>query len=525
MTDKIINKIKEWTWLFLILGVVSVISYSLMIFTQVFNDSDGTWHGSVSYAGGWELGEGRWLWPFLDKAKAWLSPDPLSSIAALCFFILGFILVLDLTGVRNKAACTLSGLLFVISTPICCSLSYRYMSHVFALAFLLAVLAVYAAFADIRRWLSVVLAAICIAFSMGLYQADLGCTVLVMLIVLILKLWRREDTKSVLLCGGRCLISILAGGLMYYLIWQEELIRNDTEASTYGGADSVSIPGIFQHLPETLARTVRKFIAYFGNHEVKISLLPRWIYIVMIVFFAGASLYAFFRLIKQEKAQGILFLIFTVLIPLFPMCTYMLTYNVSYMSGQMTVSLALTLSLMVCLTLTYTEGLKEKDEGSLWGTRLLCAARVAAIVLCLFMIYGQHLMTQYDMYAMSMGRRSVETIADNVMDELTAEGMYDPGITYCFIGSPSDSPLYYKNLIFEECNNYARYGDWGHVESDNSKGWQGFFTHVMGINLKIASDSDIEMIKEEPAVASMPVFPAKGSIEVINDIVVIKLAE
>lgn len=531
------TKLKEWGWLFLIVFPVSVINYSLLIFGQVFNDSDGTWHGAVSYAGGWELGEGRWFWPFLDKAKGYLSPDPLASVTALFLFALGLILVLDLMKVKSRSAALLSGLVFMTATPICCSLSYRYMSHVFAIAFLLASLAAYIAFMDVNPWLAAALSAVCIAFSMGLYQADLGATALIMLIMLILMLYRGEEVKRVLIKGGQCLISILAGGLLYYLLWQAELIRHDTEASSYGGADSVSISGIFIHLPETLFRTVRKFISYFGNHEVKISLLPRWIYIILMLIFAGASVWGFIKLLNRNRAQGIVFLIFTVLIPLFPMCTYMLTYNVSYMSGQMTAPLALCLSLMICLIWIYTvevsgdppqdNGEEEgvKNTGSSRASGLIRGVGIVTALLCLLIMYGQHLMNQYDMYAMSMGRKSMETIADNVIDELITEGLYGPGVTYCFIGSPSDSPLYYKNLIFEECNNYARYGDWGHVPSDNSKGWQGFFTHVKGINLKIAYDSDIEEIKDDPAIAAMPVFPVKGSIAQMHDMVIIRIGE
>jgi hypothetical protein len=259
--------------------------------------------------------------------------------------------------------------------------------------------------------------------------------------------------------------------------------------------------------------------------------------LIILIIFAGTSVWTFYRLIKRNRTQGIVFLILTLLIPLFPMCTYMLTYNVSYMSGQMTAPLALCLSLMICLIWIYsrgTSGALSKDYGEDAGTSDSGSSRAAgmeravqtvAVLACLCVLYGQHLMNQYDMYAMSMGRKSVETIADNVIDELITEGLYAPGITYCFIGSPSDSPLYYKNLIFEECNDYARYGDWGHVPSDNSKGWQGFFTHVKGINLKVAYDSDIEMIKDDPAITAMPVFPAKSSIALMNDMVVIKLAE
>ena len=48
---------------------------------------------------------------------------------------------------------------------------------------------------------------------------------------------------------------------------------------------------------------------------------------------------------------------------------------------------------------------------------------------------------------------------------------------------------------------------------------------MKGINLKIAYDSDIEEIKDDPAIAAMPVFPAKGSIALMHDMVVIRVGE
>ena len=132
-----IAKIKEYGTCYAVILIGALLSYSPFIFGQVYNDADGTWHGGISYAGGWELGEGRWLWPFFDKAKAYLSPDPLSSIFALAVFALGFMLVIDLIGMHDKAVIIVAGLAFLIGTPICGSLSYRYMSHIFSCAFLL----------------------------------------------------------------------------------------------------------------------------------------------------------------------------------------------------------------------------------------------------------------------------------------------------------------------------------------------------------------------------------------------------
>ena len=78
MAEKIQIKIKEWAWVYVALMLVSILSFSLMIFTLTVNDADGTWHGSIAYTGYSELDEGRWLQPYIDKARFWVSPDPIS---------------------------------------------------------------------------------------------------------------------------------------------------------------------------------------------------------------------------------------------------------------------------------------------------------------------------------------------------------------------------------------------------------------------------------------------------------------
>ena len=520
--DQIINRIHKWLGVFGVLTIIPVLSYSLLIFGRVFNDADGTWHGAISYAGGWELGEGRWLWPFLDKAKAYISPDPLSSICALIVFSAAYILIMELMEVDSRTEAVVSGLVFMISTPVCCCLSYRYMSHVFALAFAFSVLAAYCCFRVSKTIPGIILTAFCIALSMGLYQADLGCTVSIMVFMLIYKLWQGNETRREMMYIVRSVAGVLCGGIIYYLVWREELLRNDTSASSYGGADSVSIIGIIQHLPETIVRTVSCFVKYFGNNTVRITLLPRWLYFIVIIAFGLTSVYIIIKKTGSEKLSGVLIALLTILIPLLPMCTYMLSYSVSYMTPQMTVSLSLSFSLMLCMTLKY---LRDPAGVSAINGKLPVAARITVLLLSLIILYGQHLMQQYDMYAMAMGRRSLETIASNVMDELITDGLYSPGIQYCFIGSPSDNPLYYKNDTFEKCNKYARYGDWGHVSNDNRLGWQGFFMNVMGVNLQIASNEEIDAFHHDERVEAMPVFPLKGSVALIDERVIIKLAE
>ena len=85
---KKIYELKKWFPVFVINMVAGVFAYSLLMTHQLVNQYDGMWHGSVSYANGHELSNGRWFWRFLDRGRNFLSPDPVTSIIALFFFIL-----------------------------------------------------------------------------------------------------------------------------------------------------------------------------------------------------------------------------------------------------------------------------------------------------------------------------------------------------------------------------------------------------------------------------------------------------
>ncbi|MBO5551241.1 MAG: glucosyltransferase domain-containing protein [Lachnospiraceae bacterium] len=517
--EKIKSLVKEWGWLFAVLLIVSTLSYSLIIFARIVNDSDGTWHGDIAYTGNSELIEGRWLQPYIDRARFWLSPDPLSSVTALAVFAIGFILIMDLLKIRDKRINVVSGLIFMISTSVCSTLSFRYMSLEFACAFIFAVAAFYSVVNIKKPVLAIGISACLITLYMGLYQAFLGSTAIVIVFYLLYRLFKNDEIKSLGILTGRCLLSYLAGGAMYYIIWREELWRYDTEATSYGGADAFTIGGVFTHLTETLGKPYIKFADYFLNRTVSTTMLPKFIHLSLIAAFVAASALAVIIVFKKDRVRAALMALLTLLIPFACMWFYVLTYSVSYMSMHMTISLAACLALMVCMIYIYAADIMKEKAGilnkAIWALTLVGA--LAA--------YGNHSMVQYDQMAMYMGEMSVYEIGSEVISELIADGLYDPNITYCFIGSPSNNPLFFKNDVFEKCNSYARYGDWGNVPNDNRQGWSGFFLHMKGIHLKIADNEVIDAFDEDPRVEAMPVFPVKGSVAPLDGYVVIKLAE
>lgn len=519
MAERIQMKAKEWAWVYAVLMLVSILSFSLMIFTLTVNDADGTWHGSIAYTGYSELDEGRWLQPYIDKARFWVSPDPISSIVALGIYAAAFILVMELLDIKDKKICAASGAIFLVSTSVCATLSHRYMSLEFSLAFAFAVLAAWSMMRIEKPILSVIVSAPLVTMYMALYQGFLGTTGTVVLIYLICRLYSNEELKRIGFLILKCMAGFLVGGTAYYVLWKEELWRLGSEETSYGGADVFTVGGIFKNFFGTVSRPYTAYLDYFLNRTLTTTMLPIFFHLLLILLFFITSSVVVIRVFRKDKARGIIMAIFTLLTPFATMWFYVITYTVSYMSMHMTINLAASIAYMTCVASLYLNDI-FKDKKNLYNK-----AAAALTILLLIVFYGNYSMVKYDQMAMYMGKTSVNELGSEIIAQLLDEGLYDADANYCFIGSPVDNPLVFTNDVYEKSNFYAKYGDWGHVASDNRQGWTGFFLHMKGIYLKIVDNEVIDAMNDDPRVEAMPVFPAKGSIQELDNMVVIKISE
>lgn len=105
--------------------VFGTILYSLMMSQQLTNTFDGLWNQNYHHAGIPELTSGRWMLYFIDKISMGLHAEPLTSLVTLGLFILGFLFVLELIGTDKRSAAFLALALWISSTAVSNTLSYR----------------------------------------------------------------------------------------------------------------------------------------------------------------------------------------------------------------------------------------------------------------------------------------------------------------------------------------------------------------------------------------------------------------
>ena len=511
-----ISRMKRWFPVFAINMIAGVFTYSLLMVHQLVNQYDGMWHGSVSFANGHELSNGRWFWRFLDRGRFYLSPDPVTSVIALFFFILAFILILDICDVKNRGLAVLSSLLFTINVSVLASLSYRDMSPTFAVSCFLSILAAYIMIRSKNRIVSIAVPAVCISLFMGLYQADIGCTCLLILAYISLCLYKGDKTpKETGLFILRCFISTVLGMGLYYVLLNINLWHYEVTLDSYNGTDSYGPVGMLINLPTSIVHAYSDFANYFRQVVARTNIFGGTIYKAVFILIAICFIYAAVSLFKESKIRAVLFALTILLVPLASNAVLLMAYD-SITSVQMTVPVSMSIPVLLCIMSVVKE--PEVKVKKVYKA-------VLAIALSL-LIYGNYIMSIYDQQAMYMGKQSLTELSREVITTLQTYNLYHPYYKYVFVGTPSDNPCFAKNFVFDEANKYALVGTWSPDDTRTVvQSWQGFLTYEMGVNVQVADDDKLKEALEDPTVKSMPIFPELGCCAMVNDVVVIKLSD
>ena len=513
---KKLSELKRWIPVLVINLLTGIFAYSLLMIHQLVNQYDGMWHGSVSYANGHELSNGRWFWRFLDRGRFFLSPDPVTSIIALFFFILSFIIILDICDVKNRGLTLLSSLIFTVNISVLASLSYRYMSPTFAVSCFLSILAAYIMIRFKNRIVVIAAPAVCISLFMGLYQADIGCTCLVILAYISLCLYRGDKTpRETGLFILRCFISIVLGMGLYYVLLNINLWHYEVVLDSYNGTNSYGPVGMLLNLPASIVHAYRDFANYFRQVIARTNIFGGTIYKAVFILLAIYIVYAVVILFKESRMRAVLFAFTILLVPLAANAVLLMAYD-SVTSVQMTVPVSMSIPVLLCIISAF----KEPDVKVKKVYKAILALALSLL------IYGNYIMSIYDQQAMYMGRQSLTELSREVITTLQTYNLYHPYYKYVFVGTPADNPCFNRNFVFDEANKYALVGTWS---PDDTRlvvqSWQGFLTYEMGVNMMVADDDKLKEALEDPTVRNMPIFPELGCCAMVNDVVVIKLSD
>lgn len=511
--NQLFTKNKEKIIDFLVLLGFSVFTYSELMVNQLVNNYDGIWEGNFHIAGAWELSIGRWFWHYLSKLRFGIAADPVVSIIALALFVLGIMFLVDLMGVKERLITYVAGAAFICSPLVCIDLSYRYMSPTFGTAFFLAVLAVWLAIRIKKAWLAVLVGGVVLALSLGSYQAYLGVACVVALAYFIKLLLGEDKLVDCLKKMLRPVLTILIGGILYVILLNIHLKMNHVQMSDYMGASEYSLGTILKYFPTSFKGMYQIFDLSMKEVLFKFNKLEKFhICLVLIVAFLGLYGFCFVKSKKKNIGKILCVLVAFLLIPPAAYAVKFITVDAP-ISLQMTGGFFIVVPSLLCAVPVSFDRSKLEKILAL-GVSLLVAA----------FAYGGFYQVQADQSAMYEGKKSVLALTDAIIDKTIDLNYFQPDYSYCFLGSPTGSKLYRIDEAAYNANLYAVFGAFW-ADYNGEKSWAGVIHDYKSLNLSIVSNEQYWQTVSREEVATMPVFPAEGSILLLDNVVVIKVSE
>lgn len=502
------------------LGFAVVVYFPLMS-QKLTNTFDGLWVDTYYIAGGWELSIGRWLWPLADALRFGVQTDPINSLLTLSLVTLSFILVRRLFMTKDSFLTYLLGMAFISSASVSIQLSYRYMSPIFGLSLFLSVAAAYCVIRTENKARAVVQGTVCLALSLGLYQANLGSFCLILLVYFLMLLFQKLDRSLVHAHIAKSLCSAAAGVVLYYLTLKLILLVTGFQMSEYNGAASVSPLYVLKRLPTGAARAYQIFGIYFFRNQYRNNILQAMGFFALIVLLVGFGLLKrFWRVVRSRDLEYIL-LSAAALAVLPAICNVTLLIT-SEATWRLQMAGALDLFIPLCILLLDVTRKKQPQN-----EKLRMAVIGGTVLLAGLIVYGNVYMRAVDQEAMYEGRKSLKSMTDRIADDLMDFGYFDgeERLPVVFVGRPSSNPTFLMREYYLYANTYAQIGRFWSGSNVAQPAWKSVFQNITPVNLTYGRVERYLEIYAESETEQMPTYPQEGYIRQIGDTVVVKISD
>lgn len=473
-----------------------------------YTSPDGTNEGLYYYWNQrWALSIGRWLMRYLSAIGAnVVMPALFVAFNGLCTAIT-VLLLADLWKIRSKAVLVLAALSLLVAPSVIEQNLVIHVAYSYGFSMVMTVLAAYLALA--RTGVpDLVLAVLCLTLGLGGYQAWIGFASGVVVMTLLLDCAAGMPLGKIARRFGRAALMGLLGGGLYFAILQVEIRRYDVPLSSKGGLSEFGAGSFAANLGQGILQAYKDFAGYFTtgpNHTGKALLL--------VLLGTGVLLFlGWLRLVRRKQWQAAV--VMAVLALLLPLAVNLVDVVVP---GTINTLMSHPMQMVVPFALV----LAEREAGPGWWKNLVwfgaCAAAVLVCWLSTVVAYASY-------QTVAMAYRYVDTLTDAILARVINDPDYTEGTRVLIAGLPDESKAqefnflfdksaYTKNMVFWDGTSGVL-GNWKHYIYDYHGLWIG----------EVSTDEYYEILDSEDF-SEMPVYPAEGSLQKFDDILVVKLEE
>ncbi len=456
---------------------------------------------------------GRWLLHYASALNGFTQMPAAIGLLSVLFLALAAALAVDLLGLRGRVLSALAGAVMAAFPAVGYTFLYLFTASAYCLAILLAVLAVWLARRGGAGWPAGVLA---LAAAMGIYQAYAALAIaLALLAVLRRALEPEAGFRDTLRLGLRLAAFLAAGAALYYVILQLFLRAKGLELLDYLGMNAASSGYPFAQLPRLIFDSYRQAAAFFflpgsANGFASGAFCLVNLLALLLGVLALAGHFTCHQLWSQRwRTAGALALL--ALLPLgmnfmqvlspWSAPTPLMKY--SFVSAY----------LLVFLALDRADALPQgrlralPAAGALW-----CAA------LLLFCLNTNNLLYT----ASAQAHRATESYATRLLGRIEACEGYRPGMEIAVVGAVPAGQIVSDIPSYRQVEHYSVPL---HSVLTLNKHIYYYLSDWLNFPVDEPDEQTMLAISADPAFQAMPLYPAQGSVQVLDGRVVVRMAQ
>lgn len=515
---------KKWLYFALIVTFIWGLLAHGYGFTQssYSHDSLVEFCGEV-YGNHFKFQTGRFLSPLYRLVfRTSLTLPWLIGVLSLVWISLAVFLVCRIFKIESKIMFFLIAGIFTTNiTVLTTSATYMHDLDCDMVALLCSVAAVYVWQQYRHGWLA---GALLVMISLAFYQAYITVTIVLAMFVCILDILNGKSFKTVFVNGIKAIGMLLIGGCMYYFAMKTVLQVTGLSMIT-GKPNTMDKPlemlswepWVYRYL---LDQTYLKWYARLTEVVSPFPALTRCVTNVVLMIAAFGLVIGILSR-KVRILEKLLCVCLIVLLPFAMNLMYVLTIETAH--EVMLFAIWLTYLLVLLIADWLVKWLKQKDFRFLKKHAIHnLPAAVSAVLVCVI-LYG-NVQTGNVMYLKKdMEQDAYLSLMTRIVYRMEDYEGYIPGETpVVFVGLP--------NQINAVIPGFERYANMLGMDSSDVLAWherdrwQAYFGYILSNPAVLAEEEIWNAMQTDSRSAEMPCYPEDGCIEILDDVLVVKLS-
>lgn len=483
----------------------------------------------------WVISLGRILLPIVEKIRGTVELPFL--IGTICLVLIGCAAVffVRLFDIQENIFLIIIAWILAANPVVTSIFAYMYTADGYMISLLFSVLAAYLCLK--KKGLSgSLLGGLCLAVSLGFYQAFVSVTIIIMLFYLFRMLYTSEhNIKDIGKMTGRCLLSGVTGVAVYVVLTLIVWKVGGHQAASYMGMDSAGgtgIHGLLQAVIDCYVDFARFYIVRWELNR----------YNAMNVLMFLLTLITWLVLVTKRKLwrMPVRVVLMALIFPLLPIVCHLFEFvsaGVSYTSTSMEYSLALVYLLLAIMwndmrLSVSTQNMNiEKPEDSKEAADLAERFRwtdlqywkkhylsMLSVVLLLCISFHFTVIANRSYYSMNNANTKMEMLLNRLVMRMEMKEGYHEDMEVAIFGSCYETPEYVpaapimsgvvSNIFLSRDNEYI-----------------SMMNHYLSTDYEWADFETMCQIAATEEFAAMEPWPSEDSIRIIDGIMVLYLSD